>query len=131
MEKKIPSMDEWLREAKEAEGSSGVGMYLVHNGVVRVDARDKVRNGKTDAKNVRGMRFSSDEASVRLVEEEIRRMPGIFYFRVWLNDGILKVGDDIMFVMVGGDTRSHVVDALQYAVGKLKSECVTEEEIFE
>ena len=36
------------------------------------------------------------------------------------------IGDDIMLVLVGGDIRPHVVDALQALVGKLKTECVTE-----
>ena len=31
-----------------------------------------------------------------------------------------------MCVLVGGDIRPHVIDALQFLVGKLKSECVTE-----
>ena len=47
---------------------------------------------------------------------------------VWLNEGELSVGDDIMYVLIGGDIRPHVVDALQYLVGRIKSECVTEEE---
>jgi hypothetical protein len=35
-----------------------------------------------------------------------------------------------MLVLIGGDIRPHVVDALQFLVGKIKSECVREEEIF-
>ena len=55
-------------------------------------------------------------------------MDGIFYVRAWLNEGELAVGDDIMFVLVGGDIRPHVIDALQHLVGRLKSECVSEVE---
>ena len=33
-----------------------------------------------------------------------------------------------MRVLIGGDIRPHVVDALQSLVGRLKSECVTEQE---
>ena len=40
--------------------------------------------------------------------------------------GELAVGDDIMFVLVGGDIRPHVIGALQQLVGTLKNECVTE-----
>ena len=57
-------------------------------------------------------------------------MPGIGYVRVWLNEGELQVGDDIMLVLIGGDIRPHVVDALQFLVGRLKNECVRETEIF-
>ena len=50
--------------------------------------------------------------------------------RAWLNEGVLEAGEDIMYVLVGGDIRPHVVEALQFLVGKLKSECVTEEELY-
>lgn len=53
-------------------------------------------------------------------------MPGIKYVRVWLADGQLAVGDDIMFVLIGGDIRPNVVDALQALVETIKNECVTE-----
>ena len=56
-------------------------------------------------------------------------MDGIHYVRAWLNQGELRVGDDIMFVLIGGDIRPHVVEALQFLVGKIKSECVTETEL--
>jgi len=51
---------------------------------------------------------------------------GIFHVRVWLNQGQLEVGDDIMYVLIGGDIRPHVIDALQFLVAKIKNECVTE-----
>ncbi len=48
--------------------------------------------------------------------------------RVWLASGELTVGDDIMLVLIGGDIRPHVVDALQSLVGTIKNECVSEVE---
>ena len=60
---------------------------------------------------------------------ETRAMEGIHCVRAWLNEGELAPGDDIMYVLVGGDIRPHVVDALQFLVGKLKAECVTETEL--
>ena len=56
-------------------------------------------------------------------------MEGIRFVRVWLAEGRLEVGDDIMYVLIGGDIRPHVIDALQALVGRLKNECVTETEI--
>ena len=55
-------------------------------------------------------------------------MEGIYYIRVWLNEGELRVGDDIMYVLIGGDIRPRVVDCLQYLVGRIKNECVIETE---
>lgn len=53
-------------------------------------------------------------------------MDGIFYIKAWLNEGQLEVGDDIMCLLIGGDIRPHVVDALQFLIEKIKTECVTE-----
>ena len=123
-----PSMDAWLREAKQHESAPMIGMYLTHNGVVRRSAKAKVRFGDETAADVQGMTFSYDRAKVDAVIADTYRMDGIHYIRVWLNEGELEVGDDIMYVLIGGDIRPHVVDALQYLVGRVKNECVTETE---
>lgn len=125
-----PSMDQWLREAKADSTSSKCGMYLFHNGIVRESAKAKVRNGLENTLPVTGMLFSYDAEKVTAATEEARRMPGIYYVRVWLNHGVLQVGDDIMLVLIGGDIRPHVVDALQNLVGNIKNNCVKEEEVY-
>ena len=124
-----PSMDAWLLEAKRHESAPKIGMYLTHNGVVRQSARAKVRMGAEDTKPVTGMYFAYDREKVNAVIVDAYKMDGIYYIKVWLNEGELSLGDDIMYVLVGGDIRPHVVDALQYLVGRIKSECVTETEI--
>lgn len=126
MKKVSPSVDEWLKEAKADPAASKVGMFLVHNGVVRETPKVKVRQGLDDGSSVTGMEFAYDEAKVEAAVAEAYKLDGIFYIRVWLNEGQLEVGDDIMLILIGGDIRPHVVDALQFLVGKIKSECVTE-----
>ena len=126
MAKTVPSMDAWLQEAKAHPDADKVGMYLTHNGVVRGTAKAMVRQGAQDTKPVTGMTFSYDREKMDAAIAETLAMDGIFYVRAWLNEGELAVGDDIMFVLVGGDIRPHVIDALQFLVGRLKSECVTE-----
>ena len=69
---------------------------------------------------------SYDAAKVQAAIENTLAMPGIGYVRVWLANGELAVGDDIMFVLIGGDIRPRVVAALQALVGAIKNECVTE-----
>ena len=124
--KQTPSMDEWLKEAKKAPAALQEGMYLVHNGIVRQTPKAKVRQGIDDGSQVKGMTFAYDAAKVDAVIAETYKMEGIFHVRVWLNEGQLELGDDIMYVLIGGDIRPHVIDALQFLVGKIKSECVTE-----
>ena len=126
-----PSMDAWLQEAKRHENAHKVGMYLTHNGVVRASAKAMVRQGREDARPVSGMVFSYEEAAVAEAVRQTEAMEGIWYVRVWLNRGQLAVGEDLMYVLVGGDIRPHVVDALQFLVGKLKNECVRETELYE
>lgn len=126
MGKAAPSIDAWLREAKADPAASQVGMFLIHNGVVRQTPRARVRQGIDDGSLVTGMEFSYDQAKVEAIIAETYRMDGIFYIKVWLNEGHLEVGDDIMLVLISGDIRSHVVDALQFLVEKIKTECVTE-----
>lgn len=123
-----PSVDQWLQEAKNDPSAPKCGMYLIHNGTVRETPKAMVRGGEKDAAPVTGMLFDYDEGKVRQAIDETRNLPGIGFVRVWLNRGELKVGDDIMLVLIGGDIRPHVVDALQYLVGKIKSECVQETE---
>ena len=129
MSKSIPSMDEWLAEAKQAPDADKVGMYLVHNGIVRKTAKAKVRKGKTDAPDVVRLFFDSDQEKVEAAIAEAKKMEGIYYIRVWLNEGELEIGDSIMYVLVGGDIRPHVIDCLQSLVGTIKNECVVEKEI--
>lgn len=126
MKKSPPSIDEWLKEAKAHPNALQEGMFLVHNGVVRQTPKAMVRQGIDDGSLVRGMEFAYDAAKVEAVVAETYKMDGIFHVRVWLNEGQLEVGDDIMYVLIGGDIRPHVVDALQFLVEKIKTECVTE-----
>lgn len=131
MKKESPSMDLWLKEAKAHESASKIGMYLTHNGIVRQSAKASVRQGVADTRPVTGMLFSYDAAKVEAILAETYKLDGIYYVKVWLNEGELQVGDDIMYVLIGGDIRPHVVDALQYLVGRIKQECVTETELFQ
>ena len=130
MKKESPSMDQWLKEAKQDPSAADCGMFLVHNGTVRQTARAKVRQGAEDTDAVTGMLFGYDAQKVDRAIAAAKAMPGIYYVRVWLNEGELTLGDDIMYVLIGGDIRPRVIDALNFLVGRIKSECVVEKEVF-
>lgn len=127
--KKAPSVDSWLREAKADPSAAKVGMYLTHNGTVRATAKEQVREGK-EAAPVTGLAFSYNEEKVEAAIAATYQLEGIYYVRVWLNEGELSVGDDIMLVLIGGDIRPHVTAALDFLVGTLKNTCVTEKELY-
>ena len=124
--KTSPSMDSWLKEAKAEGAALEEGMFLIHNGLVRQSPKSKVRQGIDDGSIVKGMEFSYDSEKVDKFISQTYKMDGIFHIKVWLNEGNLKVGDDIMYILIGGDIRPHVIDALQFLVEKIKSECVIE-----
>lgn len=129
MKEKKPTFEKIMKEAKASKYASKCGMFLLHNGVVRIDAKAKVREGKKNTKKVIGMDFDYDKKKVDAAIKKALKMKGIYYIKVWLNSGKLKVGDDIMLVLIGGDIRPHVVDCLQNLVGEIKSKCVVEKEL--
>ena len=123
-----PSSEEWLKEAKQSDDSDKIGMYLVHNGVVRSTSKSSVYEGNP-AKEVCGMLFTADKDKAEDAIKNTLLLDGVYYVRVWMADGKLAPGDDIMQVLIGADIRSHCVDALTSLVGKLKKNCVEEKEI--
>ena len=117
-----PSVDEWLREIKAQPEAGQIGMYLIHNGVVRMTARSKVRQGDDSARPVTGMFFSCDMQKAEAAIADAKQMDGVYAVKVWVNEGELNVGDDII--------RPHAVKCLETLVGRIKSECVTEKELY-
>lgn len=116
-----PSLDVWLAEVKREPGAPDVGMYLAHNGVVRSYSRD--------GKLVVAMDLKVDRARLADILSTAQLMEGVSVVRAWVNEGRLAVGDDIMYVLVGGDIRDHVFEALGALVRMIKTEVVTEAEI--
>lgn len=116
-----PSLDAWLSEAKRDPDAGNVGMYLCHNGVVRSYSRD--------GRPVVGMELSVDRIRLEEIVSTARLMQGVSLVRAWVNEGHLEVGDDIMYVLVGGDIRPNVIEALTAVVKMIKTEVVIETEL--
>jgi molybdopterin synthase catalytic subunit len=115
-----PSLDVWLAELKATDDFSSTGMFLAHNGVVRAHSRD--------GRPVTGMRLSVDRELLDELVQTALLMEGVTHVRAWVNEGELAIGDDIMHVMVGGDIREHVFEALMALVRMIKTTVVTETE---
>jgi molybdopterin synthase catalytic subunit len=130
MSKQLPSMDQWLAEAKASENASECGMFLIHNGVVRETPKAQVRGGAEGLGKVAKVEFSYDAEGLKAACDEALTWPGVYYVRAWLNEGVCEVGDTLMYVLIGADIRPHCIDALQKLVGKIKTELVVEKEVF-
>jgi molybdopterin synthase catalytic subunit len=74
--------------------------------------------------------FSYDAAGLEDAIAEALTWDGVYYVRVWLNEGALNVGDSIMYVLIGADIRPRCVDALQRLVGHIKNDLVVEREVY-
>ena len=58
MAKPEPSMDAWLKEAKADPKAAQCGMFLTHNGVVRITPKQQVREGVEGLGEVAQVEFS-------------------------------------------------------------------------
>jgi molybdopterin synthase catalytic subunit len=125
-------MDMWLAEAKQAPEADQCGMYLTHNGVVRATPKHTVRaeaEAPADAGDqVVAVEFSYDADGLARAIDEALGWDGIYYVRVWLNEGRVPVGGSLMYVLIGADIRPHAIDALQRLVGHIKRDLVMERE---
>jgi len=126
---KRPSVDAWIEEIRNNDSECNAGMFLIHNGVVRVTPKAQVREGVQGLGQVKALTVSYDKVKADNAIRKALQMEGITNIKVWINEGKLNVGDDIMLVLVAGDIRPHVIDALQSLVGDLKTNCITEQEL--
>ena len=99
-----------------------MGMIASHLGVVRETS--------LDGRKVTGIEIGLDRNVVDNIVSEIKEMPGIIEVLIEVGEGTLKVGDEIMAVAVGGDTREHVFPALASVVDRIKREGTMKREIF-
>jgi molybdopterin synthase catalytic subunit len=113
--------NEAIQRIKALPEAAGIGMILAHQGIVRGSSRA--------GEPVHGMHLAVDRARFREALAEARTWPGVVAVDGWVNEGDLKVGDDIMKVVVAGDIRENVFGALQRLVGVIKREVVTESEL--
>ena len=116
-------VEQWMYEIKRGSDFKDLGMILVHNGMVRATSKD--------GKPVKEMRLSYDRETLAGLLDELGKRDGIVAIKVWINEGLLKVGDDIMYALVAGRFRTIVIPVLEELVSRIKKEIVSEEEIRE
>lgn len=99
------------------------GMILCHNGVVRYNSRD--------GEKVSGLRVKVDHARLDSIIAEEKKRPGIVEILIHINeDKDLKVGDDVMFLVVAGDIRENVIKTLTDTLNRVKTEATSKEQFY-
>ncbi len=114
-------IEQWISDIKRECPPDRLGMILVHNGIVRATSKQ--------GKLVAGMKLSYDQAMLDKAVRRFRNMEGIVDIRAWINEGLLKVGDDIMYVCVAGRFRKDILPVFQELITLIKTEIVREEEL--
>lgn len=113
-----------IAELKKQPGfTDHVGMILVHNGVVRGWSRK-------DHADVVAVEITPDHDKIKQLCAEFEKRPGIFRAFAEAKGGLLKPGDDALFIVVAGDIRENVKAALADLLDRIKSEAVTKREVF-
>ncbi|NQU15589.1 MAG: molybdenum cofactor biosynthesis protein MoaE [Desulfobacteraceae bacterium] len=99
-----------------------MGMIASHLGVVRETS--------LSGEKVMGIEVEFDQNVLKNIISEIKKIEGIVDVLIDTDEGYLNVGEDIMAVVVGGDTREHVFPALVDTVNRIKTEATQKKEQF-
>ncbi len=117
------SIEKLLKQIKNHPDYTKAGMVLCHNGIVRETSRD----GRT----VTGLSVDVDDKKLAAVISEQKKRDGIIEILVEINAGKnLKVGDDVMFIVVAGDIRDTVVPVLSDTLNEIKATVTSKTEFF-
>jgi molybdopterin synthase catalytic subunit len=110
-----------IKKIKALPDFGRAGMILTHTGVVRGSSRD----GRT----VTEIDVQADREALARVVGEMKKRPGIIEVLAEVRDGRLKVGEEIMNVVVAGDVRENVFPVLIDTVNRIKAEVTRKQEI--
>ena len=100
-----------------------VGMILCHNGIVRATSRD--------GRRVNGLEVSVDHDRLNHIIAEGLRRPGIVAVEVSIIENrYLRVGEDVMVLVVAGEVRETVLSTLQSMLEAIKTKATCKIEHF-
>lgn len=113
-------LEKFIRELKNSCAPENLGMILVHVGIVRGSSKD--------GSPVKKMKVDFSEEKLKALIKKYERKEGICGIRVWINRGLLKVGEPIMVVAVAGRFRKDVLPCFEELINQLKNNVVEEKE---
>lgn len=114
------NMNALIEKIKKREDYHKVGMILCHNGVVRGTSRNGTPVSAVDV--------AADHQAIRKIVEEQKKRPGIVDILVEVNEGRLKVGDDLLTIVVACDIREHVIPVLTDTLNSIKAQGTRKQE---
>ena len=111
----------FLDQLKQSPGMEKAGMILIHNGIVRSFSRDGTP--------VSAVEVSADTEKLDAILSDARKRPGIVAAEAIIQQGRLKVGDDLMLLGIAGDIRENVLKTLENTLNRIKAEVTQKKEI--
>lgn len=118
-------IQQMIDEIKARPGfEENVGMILAHNGVVRGTTR-------AGRKKVFAMEVAANEEKMGAICQELGARPGIFAISAEAMQGILKPGQDALYLVVAGDVRENVTAVLTELLNRVKSEAMNKKEFLD
>jgi len=111
---------EMIKKVKSHPDFHKAGMILCHDGVVRGTTRD--------GKPISELTVTVDWPRLEAIVAETKSRPGIIDVLVEIREGLLQVGDDVMFIVVAGDIRENVSAALMDTLNRIKAEVTKKQE---
>ena len=112
-----------LEQIKKHPDYHKAGMILCHNGVVRATSRE--------GDEVTGLEITVDHDRLSRIISEQKSRPGIVEILIHINEGKpLKVGDDVMFLVVAGNIRENVISVLTDTLNLVKSQVTSKKQFF-
>ncbi|MGC8659962.1 MAG: molybdenum cofactor biosynthesis protein MoaE [Desulfomonilaceae bacterium] len=118
------SIETLIRRVKAHPNISKAGMILCHNGIVRDFSRQ-------DGKKVQSLSVRVDNTAIDQAKAWALAQPGIVAVEILALEGDFVVGDDLLYVVVAGDLRENVFNAMRDLIEKIKTGCVRKNEIIE
>ncbi|MBU2498540.1 MAG: molybdenum cofactor biosynthesis protein MoaE [Proteobacteria bacterium] len=115
-------LNKMIKQLRGHPESRRIGMIASHLGMVRASSRD--------GREVTGLEVVYDKTVIHNIIYDIKCLKGIVDVLVDINEGSLKVGDEILGVAVAGDIRENVFAALIRAVDRIKAEASKKKEFF-
>lgn len=117
------SLQDVIQKVRSHPDIHKAGMILVHNGFVRA-------SDKTGSRQVQGVSVQADRGEIKKVQDWALSQPGIVAVAIEAFDGDLRVGDDLLYIVIAGDIRENVFPVLREAIERIKSSGVTKKEIY-
>lgn len=117
------NIETMLEQIKKHPDYHQAGMILCHNGVVRATSRE--------GEEVTGLEITVDHQRLSRIISEQKKRPGIVEILIHINEGkLLKVGEDVMFLVVAGNIRENVIASLTDTLNLVKSQVTSKKQFF-